>query len=350
MSKIVWVSLDPNTNKVIYYPKTIATIIENSYNESKLDRNISSSCFLGSDFFNATVHFNSAGIYYQTTPGISLGRSSYKVPGFRSVKRCIVTDETITIHTKQTNREWRITNSEVNSERSYIEIPSPNHIIITDNLEKNINIDPWKIDDLNSESLYTLVVVWQWCKQTYGDISKYSDSNWCPYSNDINLQIEEAFKKNLNSTRINLSVIGERNIEFRSGECYANQVSLDNRKKRCIRRVVKTIQEVKEMFANIAKIPENYSDIVNNLSNEEVPHHYCCPILQEIMSNPVKTVDGFTYERSAIERWFCNRLTSPLTGLPLKSNKLVTNKELANEIAEYIKKVQNTSLADYASN
>lgn len=349
MSNIVWVSLDPTTNKVIYYPKTIATIIERSYNKSKLDHHISSSCFLGSDFFNATVNFNSSGIHSQTTPGISLGRSAFKIPGFRSVKRCIVTDETITIHTKQMNREWRITNLEVSSEKTYTEIPSPNHIIITDNLEKNININAWRIDDLNSESLDTLVVVWQWCKQTYGDISKYSDSNWCPYGNDINLQIEEAFKNNVNSIRINLSIIGERNIQFKSGTCYANQVSLDNCKKRGIRRVVKTIQEVKEMFANIAKIPENYSDIVNNLSNKEVPHHYCCPILQEIMSNPVKTVDGFTYEYSAIERWFSNRLTSPLTGLPLKSDKLVSNEELKNEIAEYIKKIQDNTLTAYAN-
>ena len=38
------------------------------------------------------------------------------------------------------------------------------------------------------------------------------------------------------------------------------------------------------------------------------------------MSDPVSTVDGQTYERSAIEKWLQDHDTSPLTGeiLPLK--------------------------------
>ena len=75
------------------------------------------------------------------------------------------------------------------------------------------------------------------------------------------------------SIKINLPIIGERNIRFNPGACYASQVSLDNRRNRSVRRVVKTIQELKEMFANIATAPENYSNIVSHLSDGEVPHH-----------------------------------------------------------------------------
>ena len=35
----------------------------------------------------------------------------------------------------------------------------------------------------------------------------------------------------------------------------------------------------------------------------EVPDDYMCPITTEIMTEPVTTVDGFTYERTAITEW-----------------------------------------------
>lgn len=345
MAQIVWASLDPVNRKIDIYPKAIATRIEKSYGAFHPP----SGCILGSDFFNATVHFHPSGIQYQTTPGMSLGRAGFKQSGYRSVQRCIITDGTITIHTKQINREWRITQSELDSERTYTETPSPNDIIISDNLQENISIKAWTTEDLNSESLDTLVVVWQWCQRyRFGDVSKYSDAIWCPYSNDINTLIEEAFTDNLTSIKVNLPIIGERNIRFTPGACYACQVSLDNRRNRSVRRVVKTIQELKEMFSNIATLPENYSEIVSHLFDGEVPNHYCCPILQEIMTDPVKTIDGFTYERSAIERWFQHHISSPLTGLQLANNALVSDTELASQIASFIKRVKETTSAELA--
>ena len=58
------------------------------------------------------------------------------------------------------------------------------------------------------------------------------------------------------------------------------------------------------------------------------------------MVDPVTTIDGFTYERSAIERWFNTRVSSPLTGLDLSSNYLVENKELAEKIKKMVSEVK----------
>ena len=79
-------------------------------------------------------------------------------------------------------------------------------------------------------------------------------------------------------------------------------------------------------------LKEKKKGIDKNLDilNSSVPEEFNCPILQEIMKNPVTTVDGFTYEREAIERWFSIRVSSPLTGLDLCSNILVENKTLAD--------------------
>jgi hypothetical protein len=339
MTQFVWASIDPVRRKVDIYPKPIALRIEKSYNER--DRfGLKSTCVLGSDFFNATVHFHPSGTQYQTTPGMSLGRAGFKQPGYRSVKRCPVVDGTITVYSKQVCGEWRIVNSELDSDRTFTETPDTNNIIISDNLEESPEIKSWELSDLEIDDDNKLVVIWEWCLQTFGDVSKYSDTNWRPYNCDINRIIEEAFTSSLMHVKVDLPVIGERNICFNSENCYAKQESLDKTKIRTVRRVVKTVKELNLVFANIANLPENYSEIVSHLSPDEIPHHYCCPILQEIMSDPVNTVDGFTYERSAIETWFAHRVSSPLTGLSLDSNLLVPNTELAHAISDFIQKVK----------
>jgi hypothetical protein len=60
-----------------------------------------------------------------------------------------------------------------------------------------------------------------------------------------------------------------------------------------------------------------------------------CPLTMEVIRDPVITVDGQTYERAEIEKWFAlgNR-TSPLTGEVLPSTNLVPNIALRTVIRE----------------
>ena len=57
----------------------------------------------------------------------------------------------------------------------------------------------------------------------------------------------------------------------------------------------------------------------------EVPDDYVCPITAEIMTDPVSTLDGFTYEREAITEWLRTKDTSPKTGAKLESKALIPN-------------------------
>ena len=116
MSEFVWASVDPVRRKLDIYPKAIALRIEKSYNER--DRFGRSTCVLGSDFFNATVHFHYSGSLYQTTPGLSMGRAGFKQPGYRSVKRVQVDEHQthIKLLLKQIHGEWRITSDEDDKE------------------------------------------------------------------------------------------------------------------------------------------------------------------------------------------------------------------------------------------
>lgn len=71
---------------------------------------------------------------------------------------------------------------------------------------------------------------------------------------------------------------------------------------------------------------------------EEVPDQYECPISQALMTDPVITSDGHTYERARIEEWLKRSMKSPNTNLPLKNKVLIPNIVIKKEINEYNEK------------
>ena len=68
----------------------------------------------------------------------------------------------------------------------------------------------------------------------------------------------------------------------------------------------------------------------------EVPNDFICPITTEIMTDPVSTSDGFTYERAAITEWLRTKDTSPKTGARLESTTLYPNHSLRSVIRAFI--------------
>ena len=67
----------------------------------------------------------------------------------------------------------------------------------------------------------------------------------------------------------------------------------------------------------------------------KVPDNYVCPITAEIMTDPVTTLDGFTYEREAITEWLRTKDTSPKTGATLESKTLIPNYSLRSVIRAF---------------
>jgi len=72
----------------------------------------------------------------------------------------------------------------------------------------------------------------------------------------------------------------------------------------------------------------------------KIPDKFLCSITQQIMSDPVVTVDGHVYEREAIEGWLENKNTSPNTNLPLETKKLIPVHALKHMIREFLEKHQ----------
>mmetsp|Transcript_66893 Transcript_66893/g.160162 ORF Transcript_66893/g.160162 Transcript_66893/m.160162 type:complete len:659 (+) Transcript_66893:143-2119(+) len=73
-----------------------------------------------------------------------------------------------------------------------------------------------------------------------------------------------------------------------------------------------------------------------------IPESFICPMTQNVMEDPVMTVDGCTYERSYIEQWIRHRqqqrlrVTSPLTNQELPSHRLLSLTALRKAIEAYL--------------
>lgn len=71
----------------------------------------------------------------------------------------------------------------------------------------------------------------------------------------------------------------------------------------------------------------------------EISPEFLCPITQEIMREPVKCSDGFTYEKQAITEWFMSgKYTSPMTNETLTNTDYEVNQELRNAIHTFLYK------------
>ncbi|PRP84292.1 WD repeat, SAM and U-box domain-containing protein 1-like [Planoprotostelium fungivorum] len=93
------------------------------------------------------------------------------------------------------------------------------------------------------------------------------------------------------------------------------------------------IHDLPQRMSIISKINELRESQEPTGSSRDIEEELMCAITHEIMIDPVTTEDGFTYERKAINEWFDNgHLTSPKTGLPLNSRKVVPNHTLRSLI------------------
>jgi hypothetical protein len=71
----------------------------------------------------------------------------------------------------------------------------------------------------------------------------------------------------------------------------------------------------------------------------EIPSEFISSITLEVISDPVITADGQTYDREAISAWFKNnpgKITSPLTGKEINSTNLIPNYTLRARMCEWL--------------
>lgn len=72
-----------------------------------------------------------------------------------------------------------------------------------------------------------------------------------------------------------------------------------------------------------------------------------CPITKEIFLDPVIACDGFTYEKSALVKWFKKSDISPITGEKMDNTIFIENKIIKNIIKQIIEKNPNLKKLQY---
>lgn len=67
----------------------------------------------------------------------------------------------------------------------------------------------------------------------------------------------------------------------------------------------------------------------------EVPDSFICPLSQRVMTDPVVTPGGITYDRVALRDWIERNGSDPVTGHPLSMGQLYANLNLRDQICGY---------------
>jgi len=93
------------------------------------------------------------------------------------------------------------------------------------------------------------------------------------------------------------------------------------------------------MYLPISSKPSENEESERGASYQKPPppSAFICAITSEMMSDPVVTCDGQTYERSAIERWLQDHQTSPRTNAWLDNKVLIPNVALRQQIDDFCK-------------
>jgi len=136
-----------------------------------------------------------------------------------------------------------------------------------------------------------------------GSYSKYVSSNWKCWCN-------HKYEKKLSKTIIDIINLIIENV--------------------CFTQIINDGNHFESIIQGIVKINEQLEK--NN--NENIDYNFICSITHEIMTDPVITSDGHTYERSAIEKWLNNNEQSPMTREIITRNSLVPNIALRNIIKQ----------------
>lgn len=182
-----WLSLDPVRQKIDFYPKLIASRIESAYSSWLLSGEAEGQVVLGCDFFNATIHFSSQRLY-QTTPGIHMGRQLQKVPGYRTVKRIVVTNpaDPIDLYGRCVHGEWRLCEPP-EAEHTFREALDEDCLVNESRPgaepASTEDVLPWTAANMNHADSDRFVVVWQWCRGTVeadGNVLLLPEHYWCP--------------------------------------------------------------------------------------------------------------------------------------------------------------------------
>lgn len=88
---------------------------------------------------------------------------------------------------------------------------------------------------------------------------------------------------------------------------------------------------------------DDKANITAKTNYDDIPEEYCCPITQDIMTDPVIAEDGHTYERKNITQWIEKNSTSPITRENISKDVLIVNRVLKGQIETFLESKKETA-------
>lgn len=305
-SNALVVSLDPRKGTVCAYPKEIAARILRGMAHGEVE------IALGVDFFNATILVDQAtenvldGKHMQTTDATTaLGRQMSKPAGLRDVR---VLDADVPF-------SYGVSCFLGQEEQRFTKATT------TETIESPADTFAAHMVDTSTVIADEMVAVWHW--STRGrNAAVHEVDEWMPYPYAVSALLEAKFQAKEEWCDVSVFDGVHFRVTFSDG-CYAIQTGHSGGERHVLRKM--------------GTVPAPLVSCENDVAADAAapPKEFLCPISCDLMKNPVRTADGFTYERSHITMWLALHDSSPMTNLVLDHKDLEEDEVLKARIAEW---------------
>ena|SRR5438045_928630 len=108
-----------------------------------------------------------------------------------------------------------------------------------------------------------------------------------------------------------------------------------------IQQAIDVLKEERTQYDDIywGNLARRCSRIIERVKNAEaypfVPSQYMCTITFDWMDDPVVTPSGYSYDRTALEKWLRNKPYDPQTRQPLTIDQVYANRNLKDAIEHH---------------
>ena len=141
----------------------------------------------------------------------------------------------------------------------------------------------------------------------------------------IDWKSEEISRKNESLTKKRKEFTMEKEEHAKTRATHAKEIEIIIMEKEEHAKEIETItMEIEELTREKDRINRKIEELEETFTTKVIKPEFMCPITMELMTDPVITSDGYTYERSSITTWFNKSNTSPMTGLDIP-NTLIPN-------------------------
>ena len=151
----------------------------------------------------------------------------------------------------------------------------------------------------------------------------------------IDWKSEEISRKNESLTKKRKEFTMEKEEHAKIRATHAKEIEIITMEKEEHAKTRAThAKEIEALTREKDRINRKIEELEGTFTTKVIKHEFMCPITMELMTDPVITSNGHTYDRFAIVQWFSSHNTDPTTGVYLPNKNLISNHALRKLIED----------------